>query len=86
MLDVVEQPAPSASLRSPWDNHLTRALVAAVAAAIVAYFTGSAAAIDATKTQIAVVKATEESHFQELLRTVQELRADVRELAKDRGR
>lgn len=49
-----------------------------ILAALVSYLT----AISANRQEIAVVKATEESHFQEVLRRLDTMQNDIRELRR----
>lgn len=49
-------------------------------AGLIAYFT----AIGTLREEIATVKATEQSHFEEVLRSLTELKVDVRELRAGR--
>ena len=51
-----------------------------ILAALVAYFTTTSA----IQAEIAALKATEESHFAEILRRLDVMTADVRELRRDR--
>ena len=53
-----------------------------VLAALVSYLT----AIAANRQEIAVVKATEESHFQEVLRRLDSVQYDIRELRRGESR
>lgn len=59
---------------------LLRWLVELSLAGLIAYFT----AIGTLREEIATVKATEQSHFEEVLRSLTELKVDVRELRAGR--
>lgn len=57
-------------------NPMVQWLVGLILAALVAYFTTTAA----IQTQLAEAKATENSHFAEVLRRLDVMQADMREL------
>ncbi len=63
--------------RVSWE--VSRWVIGMVLAAATAYFTTT----NAIEVKLATVKATEDSHFQEILRQFTEIREDIRDLRSD---
>lgn len=79
---VAEKVAPMLKTPNGRNGEWVRWSVGLAMAALVAYFT----AIGTIKEEVTGIKATENAHFEELLRRFEVMQQDIRELRGERGR